>query len=211
MKIIIGLGNPEEEMKNCRHNIGHIAIDALHEKFRCGNWNSNMDCKISEGTIENQKVLLVKPQVFINESGVPVKKILKEFNAKTHDTIILHNDIEIEPGRIKAKIGGSSGHNGMKSIQSLNGNDYARIRIGVGQPENKAELIPWVLSDVPDQDLKKIKKAMEEMIKFLPFLMNGQLGIFQSRVNKDIKNEPKDGNARKRFSWSLLDRPKRYF
>ncbi|MCX6720776.1 MAG: aminoacyl-tRNA hydrolase [Candidatus Staskawiczbacteria bacterium] len=137
MTIIIGLGNPGKKFENTRHNVGFTAIDkiAANFQFPIFNFQSSFNAEISQGEIANKKALLVKPQTFMNDSGKSVKKILSKNRDQVSDIIVIHDDIDLEIGKIKIiKERGSAGHKGVESIIKAIGNEgLVRFRIGIGE------------------------------------------------------------------------------
>ncbi len=174
MYIIVGLGNPEEEYKNTRHNMGFDTINKIAEQYHIEINKSKFKGIYGTGTIENEKVLLLKPQTYMNLSGESIREVLNFYKLDESALIIIYDDIDIKPGTIKIrKTGGPGTHNGMKSvIQNLNKKEFARVRVGIGMPEHKNDLINYVIGKMPEEDRKildeattKAKDAVIEIIK----------------------------------------------
>ena len=176
MKIIVGLGNPKKEYINTRHNVGFMALDALHKKLNATDWKEESKFKalIAEATVNGEKVLLVKPVTFMNLSGEAVTKIMGFFKAELEDLTVIYDDLDLPTGTIRIRDKGSAGtHNGMKSIiQLLGTEEFKRIRIGT---ESRGELASeqqdtasFVLSDFGKEEKVLIDKAIEEVIEKLP-------------------------------------------
>ncbi len=167
MYLIVGLGNPGKKYKNTRHNVGFIALDEItkNPKFQMTNDQSNLNVKISKGTINDQKVVLAKPQTFMNESGRAVKKIIEHWKLKIENLIIIHDDIDIPLGKIKVSVGrGSAGHKGVESIiKTLGTKDFTRIRIGIcplsGKPKDVEN---FVLKNFTAKELPLLKQGINQ-------------------------------------------------
>ena len=174
MYLIVGLGNPEEEYGNTRHNMGFNTINKLSSKYKIKVDKNKFKGLYGIGSIENEKVILLKPQTYMNLSGKSIKEIIDFYKIDLKNLIVIHDDIDITPGLIKIrKTGGPGTHNGMKSVISEIGTtNFARIRIGIGTPKSKSDLINYVIGKVPQNDLElldvgvtKAKDAVITIIK----------------------------------------------
>ena len=161
MYIIVGLGNPENEYSNTRHNMGFDTINKIAKQYNIEISKTNFKGQYGTGTIENEKVILLKPQTYMNLSGESVKEILKFYKLSTDNLIIIYDDIDIEAGIIKLrKTGGSGTHNGMKSvINEIQTEKFPRVRIGIGRPEYKGDLINYVIGKIPEQEIQVLDKS----------------------------------------------------
>ena len=173
MYLIIGLGNPEEEYSKTRHNMGFNTINQIARQYEI-QVNKNKFQGLSENTIiEGQKVMLVKPQTYMNLSGNCVKEFMNFYKIEKENIIVIYDDMDIEPGRIKIrKKGSSGGHNGMKSIIQMIGTDeFPRIRVGIGRPDYNGDDINYVIGTIPEKEIPKleegIKKAKDAVIEIL--------------------------------------------
>ena len=167
MYLIVGLGNPEEDYSNTRHNMGFNVINKLSEKYEIEVNKKKFDGLFGTGIIENEKVLLLKPQTFMNLSGKSIKQCIDFYKIKSEDIILIYDDIDIEPGEIKLrKQGGSGSHNGMKSvIEEINTKEFPRVRIGIGCPEDKADLIEYVIGAIDEEQIPLLKDGVEKATK----------------------------------------------
>ena len=174
MYLIVGLGNPENEYSNTRHNMGFQTINKLAKQYEIEITKNKFKGLYGNGRIEEQKVILLKPQTYMNLSGENIKQMLQFYKIEMEKLIVIYDDMDIQPGTIKIrKAGGAGTHNGMKSIVSqLNTQNFKRIRIGIGMPEEKKDLIEYVIGAIPDQDKEKLeqgtdlaKEAIIEIIK----------------------------------------------
>jgi peptidyl-tRNA hydrolase, PTH1 family len=155
MLILSGQGNPTDRYAKNRHNAGFIVIDALHARYRFGPWRSKFESLIAEGNIGGHKVLLVKPQTYYNETGRALAKVLQFYKQPSDDVTVFYDEIDLAPGRLRVKRGGGhSGNNGARSMMAHLGENFRRIRIGIGHPGDKAMVMPHVLSDFTKADLQ---------------------------------------------------------
>ena len=167
--LVIGLGNPGEQYKKTRHNAGFMLIDAIADTFSIDLNKKKFDAEFGRGYIEEVEVILAKPQAFMNRSGPPVQKLAAYFNISIQNILVIHDDIDLNLGRIKIKKkGGGGGHNGIKSlINALNSGDFPRLRIGTGRPDEHTEVIGHVLgrftnreSEIMERTLFRAKEAV---------------------------------------------------
>lgn len=163
MFLVVGLGNPGREYENTRHNIGFMAADKIFGRYPFGDFKAKFDGLIAEGQIGKEKVLLLKPQTFMNLSGNSVVKAALFYKILPENVIVIHDDIDLEFGRLKAKIGGgAAGHNGLKSIDANITPLYNRIRIGVGRPAHAGfEMADYVLGHFSKADEKTLEQALD--------------------------------------------------
>ena len=162
MFLVVGLGNPDKEYQATRHNIGFMAADEIFRRYSFSEFRKKAQGLVAEGNIAGEKVLLVKPQTYMNLSGNCVGELVKFYKLSADKVIVIHDDMDLAVGQIKAKCaGGAGGHNGLKSIDSHIGNAYGRIRVGVGHPPTKEQVVDWVLSGFSKQDEEKIEKSLD--------------------------------------------------
>jgi PTH1 family peptidyl-tRNA hydrolase len=137
MRLFVGLGNPGAKYAHNRHNIGFMAVEEIAERHDFSSWRSKFRGRAAEGTIANERVLLLKPETSMNISGQAVREALEYSELDLRDLLVFHDEIELPPSKVRVKIGGSdAGHNGLRSISSHVGNDYKRVRLGVGHPRD---------------------------------------------------------------------------
>ena len=177
MYLIVGLGNTENEYSNTRHNMGFDTINEIAKKNNINITKTKFKGLYETGIIQGKKVILLKPQTYMNLSGESVKEIVEFYNIKNEEIIVICDDIDTEKGKIRIrKKGGPGTHNGMKSlIQELGTGDFLRVRIGIGQPEFKNDIINYVIGKIPkeeqevlQQGVKKAAEAVEEILKSGP-------------------------------------------
>jgi PTH1 family peptidyl-tRNA hydrolase len=148
MHLIVGLGNPGDKYKGNRHNIGFMAVDAIARRHNFPNFREKFQGLIAEGTIDGEKVLLLKPQTWMNSSGDSVQQVVKFYKLSAADVSVLYDEIDLAPGKARIKVGGGNGgHNGLRSIDPQIGLGYRRVRLGVGHPGHKDLVMPHVLGD----------------------------------------------------------------
>lgn len=165
-KIIIGLGNPGKQYHYNRHNIGFLVLDALAEKHNAS-WHKKGDYEYAEIEINGEKIILVKPQTFMNSSGKIIPGLLKQ-GIKAENLLVVHDELEKPFGVIQFRTGGSHrGHNGLRSIMQFCGPDFMRLRFGVGRPEKKEEVAQYVLSnfDTRSEELENLINNAVDMIE----------------------------------------------
>jgi PTH1 family peptidyl-tRNA hydrolase len=180
MRLFVGLGNPGSKYAHNRHNIGFMAVDEIAERYGFPSWRSKFMGRAAVGTIADQRVLLLKPETSMNLSGQAVKEALEYSELDLTDIVVFHDEIELPPSKVRVKIGGSdAGHNGLRSISSHVGNNYKRVRIGVGHPRDwlgpghpslKDVVHRHVLSDFAKSDrpwVDALRKAVADNIGLL--------------------------------------------
>jgi PTH1 family peptidyl-tRNA hydrolase len=199
IKIIVGLGNPEEKYKNTRHNIGYMSVDSLlqyakeQHKLNVGpstsddNWPRQFDALTFpiQPKISGPILLFVKPISGMNSSGISVSGLANYYNVPIEDVIVIHDDIDLPAGKIKAKRGGGNGgHNGLKSIDQYLGPNYNRVRIGIGRPEDKTTpILDYVLGDFKDTDHVWIDNKLNLMSSNLDVLLKNDLENFMKNCS----------------------------
>ena len=184
MLLFVGLGNPNPNSENNRHNVGFKIIDAINKKFKLSKQKPKFKGLLTTGNINDKKVYAIKPLTFMNNSGVCIRELIEYFKIDASDVIVFHDDLDIDFGKIKAKFGGSSaGHNGITSIDKFIGKEYSRIRIGIGKPTTKSEIVDHVLNDFDEEEIKKLEKITNSITTSLPILLDKKLDLFSSTVN----------------------------
>ena len=173
MYLIIGLGNPEEEYSKTRHNMGFNAINKIADQYGIKVNKSKFQGLYESAIIEGKKVMLIKPQTYMNLSGECIKQFVDFYKIPNEDILVIYDDMDIEPGKIKIrKKGSSGGHNGMKSIiQMLGTEEFSRIRIGIGRPKHNGDEINYVIGAIQEDQIpileEGVKKAKEAVIEIL--------------------------------------------
>ena len=184
MILLVGLGNPTPDSNDNRHNIGFKIIDEINKKFGLSKQKPKFKGLLTTGNISNKKVYAIKPLTFMNNSGICIRELIEYFKINVEDVIVFHDDLDIDFTKIKAKFGGSSaGHNGIASIDKFIGKEYSRVRIGIGKPDSKIEVSDFVLTNFTDEEKVKLEKVIQNIIEFMPILMDKKLDLFSSTVN----------------------------
>lgn len=185
MKLIVGLGNPGEKYARNRHNIGFRAADAIARAHGFGPWRAKFSGLVAEGRLGTHKVLLLKPQTYMNLSGQSVGEAARFYKVAPEDIIVLHDEIDLAPGKLRLKTGGGhAGHNGLRSIHAHIGEGYRRVRIGVGHPGRKELVAQWVLQDFPRADEEWIAPLLDGIAAGAPALAAGDDAAFLAEVNR---------------------------
>lgn len=162
MYLIVGLGNPEPDYSKTRHNIGFEVVNKISEKYNIKVKKTKFKALYGTGTINNEKVILVKPQTFMNLSGESVQEFVNFYKIENENILIIYDDIDTIPGKIRIKKSGGPGtHNGMKSVVGcLNTEEFMRIRVGIGTPEFKGDLINYVIGHIPENEYNELQKGV---------------------------------------------------
>ncbi|MDD3669640.1 MAG: aminoacyl-tRNA hydrolase [Alphaproteobacteria bacterium] len=184
MKLLVGLGNPGSEYAATRHNVGFMAVDGIvrrHSSFPA--FKDKFNALAAQGTIGGEKVVLLKPQTYMNESGRAVLAACTFYKIAPADIIVIHDDMDLAVGRVRVKTGGSAGgHNGIKSIDDAVGPEYARVRIGIGRPDTPAQAVDWVLSRFAADEAQTIAAVLGKAAEHVELLLAGDFENFMNRV-----------------------------
>ena len=185
MLLLVGLGNPNPNNSNNRHNVGFLVIDAINAKFKLSKQKPKFKGLLTTGKINDQKVFAIKPLTFMNNSGVCVKELIEYFKIDVKDVFVFHDDMDIDIGKIKAKIGGSNaGHNGIDSIDKNIGKNYSRVRIGIGRPKNNSTGVDHVLDNFSGDEKQNVERVTKNIIESLSILISKDLDLFSSKINQ---------------------------
>ena len=191
MHLIVGLGNPGDKYRNNRHNIGFMAVDAIARRHAFPGFREKFQGLIAEGSIGGEKVLLLKPQTFMNASGDSVQQALKFYKLSPSDVRVLYDEIDLAPGKVRIKIGGGNGgHNGLRSIDPQIGPQYRRVRLGVGHPGSKELVMRHVLGDFAKQEQQQwLHPLLESLAEHAAMIVrgddNGLMNKLALAVHKD--------------------------
>jgi len=183
MHLLVGLGNPGARYAGNRHNIGFMALDAIHRHWRGTPWRARFQGEASEVAIGGEKVILLKPLTFMNESGRAVRAAMDFFKIQLVDIEVFHDELDLPPARLRVKNGGgNAGHNGLKSITAHCGNEYPRVRLGIGHPGDKAMVHAYVLNDFAKAEGPWVEDLCDAIAEFADLLVKGDAAHFQSKV-----------------------------
>jgi peptidyl-tRNA hydrolase, PTH1 family len=178
IKLFVGLGNPGSEYDHTRHNAGFWWIDALAAQLRLDlKYDKNSQSLLARGSHQGESFWLMQPQTFMNRSGFSVATIARFYKIAPADILVIHDELDIVPGAVKLKLGGSNaGHNGLKDIHAQIGSpDFWRLRIGIGHPGVKAEVIHWVLKKPSPEHRNAIDDSIAHSLKAVPQFLNGEM------------------------------------
>lgn len=195
MKIIAGLGNPTNEYVGTRHNIGFDGITAIADKYRISVTEKDHKALCGKGVISGQKVLLMKPQTYMNLSGEAIADAARFYKVEPEDIIVIYDDINLEPGSIRVRENGSAGgHNGMKNIiQHLGSEKFPRVRIGVGEKPKEWDLKDYVLGHFSADDEPKMRAALSDAVTAVELILSDEIGKAMNTFNKKKKKpEPEE-------------------
>jgi peptidyl-tRNA hydrolase, PTH1 family len=184
MLLLVGLGNPGARYVGNRHNIGFMTLEAIAKRHGIGPWRRRFQGVACEGPIGGERVLLLLPGTFMNESGRAVADAAQFYKLTAGDITVFHDEIELPPGKVRVKVGGGiAGHNGLRSITAHVGNDYRRVRIGVGHPGAKDLVEHYVLSDFAKSERGWVEALIDILADNVDLLVRGQDASFQNKVH----------------------------
>ena len=183
MQIWAGLGNPGASYALHRHNVGFMAADVIADAHGFGSWQKKFRSLIAEGRIGRHKVLLLKPQTFMNRSGEAVAEALRFYKLDVDALTAFHDELDLAPMKMKVKVGGgTAGHNGLRSIDQHLGPDFRRVRIGIGHPGHKDLVTPHVLGNYAKVELEPLSDLLAAMASEAEWLADGDDARFMSEV-----------------------------
>jgi PTH1 family peptidyl-tRNA hydrolase len=185
MQLLVGLGNPNQNSTNNRHNVGFLVIDAINQKFKLSKQKPKFKGLLTTGIINEQKVFAIKPLTFMNSSGICIKELIEYFKINVKDVFVFHDDMDIDIGKVKVKFGGSSaGHNGIESIDKNIGKNYSRIRIGIGRPKKNSAGSDHVLENFSVDETQFVGDVTKNIIDSINILIKKDLDLFSSKINQ---------------------------
>jgi PTH1 family peptidyl-tRNA hydrolase len=203
MKLFVGLGNPGAKYARNRHNVGFMAVDRIATEHGAGSWRRKFQGLVCETTIAGEKVLLLKPDTYMNESGRSVGEAVRFLKVPIGDVVVLYDEIDLAPGKLKVKVGGgNAGHNGLRSISAHLDNDYVRVRIGVGHPGHKDLVANDVLNDFAKADQAWLEPLLDAIARSAPRLAAGNNERFLTDValalgEEGAKTDPSEQKPRR--------------
>ena len=197
MFLFVGLGNPGAKYAGNRHNIGFMAVDEIVRRHSFLSWRKKFHSDMSEGKLGGEKVLVLKPQTFMNESGRAVGEAVRFHDIDLDRVYVFYDELDLEPGKLRVKKGGgAAGHNGIRSIAAHIGPDFKRVRLGIGHPGEKDYVMPHVLGDFAKSDREWVTKLLEGLADEVELLAEGKDEKFQSKValvlNPPRPNAPRE-------------------
>ena len=192
MLLLVGLGNPGPKYENNRHNVGFMAVDALHDRYGKGPYRSKFGGHLAEAEIGGEKVHLFKPATYMNASGRAVRGVARFFKIKNKDVTVLYDELDLVSGKIRVKRGGgAAGHNGIRSISANIGPEFRRVRIGIGHPGDKDRVTGHVLGNFTKADRGWLNDMLMAIVQAAPVLVAGDDARFMSDMAL-ITNPPRE-------------------
>jgi len=188
MLLIAGLGNPGARHAKNRHNIGFMAVERIAETHRIGPFRARFQGLVAEGKIGQQRVALLMPQTYMNESGRSVGEAMRFYKLDLGAIIVIHDELDLAPAKVRVKVGGgAAGHNGLRSITAHIGNDYKRVRLGIGHPGDKALVYNFVLGDFAKSETPWVEAVCDAVAQSADLLVAGQDASFQNKTHLAIE------------------------
>ncbi|KPH80262.1 aminoacyl-tRNA hydrolase [Bosea vaviloviae] len=184
MLIFAGLGNPGSRYAGNRHNIGFMALDEIARRHRASPWRARFQAQASEATIGSEKIVLLKPQTYMNESGRSISEAARFFKVEPADVIVFHDELDLAPAKLRIKLGGgNAGHNGLRSTTAAIGNEYRRVRMGIGHPGLKELVHAYVLNDFGKAELPWVEDLCTACTDNAELLARHDDAGFQNKVH----------------------------
>ena len=184
MRLLVGLGNPGARYAGNRHNVGFMAVEEIAKRHGIGPWRRRFQGVACEGPISGERALLLLPGTFMNESGRAVAEAAHFYKLPLADVTVFHDEIDLPPGKVRVKTGGGiAGHNGLRSISAHIGNDYRRVRIGVGHPGDKDLVQHYVLSDFAKSERGWLEALIAIIADNAELIAHGEDASFQNKVH----------------------------
>ncbi len=188
MLLIAGLGNPGARHAHKRHNIGFMAVAAIARARRIGPFRARLQGLVAEGLIGQSRVALLAPQTYMNESGRSVGEAMRFYKLGLDEIVVIHDDLDLAPAKVRVKVGGgAAGHNGLRSITAHIGNDYKRVRLGIGHPGDKDLVYNFVLGDFAKSEMPWVEAVCEAVAGAAELLATGQDASFQNKTHLAIE------------------------
>ncbi|MGE4612358.1 MAG: aminoacyl-tRNA hydrolase [Paracoccaceae bacterium] len=187
MKLFVGLGNPGSMYAGNRHNIGFMALDQIASDHNFAPWRSKFQGKLSEGRLGREKVILLKPETFMNLSGQSVGEAMRFFKLEPSDITVFHDELDLAPGKCRVKTGGGhAGHNGLRSMHQHIGPEYQRVRLGIGHPGHKDRVSAYVLHDFAKADAEWLDDVLRGIGDGAPDLADGEASRFMNAIARRV-------------------------
>ncbi len=190
MLLIVGLGNPGAQYARHRHNVGFMAADVIHSRHGFPPWRRRFQAEVSEGALAGEKVLLVKPQTYMNNSGRAVQAATAFYKLPAENVVVIHDEVDLPPGKTRMKTGGgAAGHNGLRSVTGAIGDSYRRLRIGVGHPGVKEAVPHYVLHDFAKADTEWLVPLLDAIADNAALLAENKDATFANRLHAATATE----------------------
>ena len=183
MRLIVGLGNPGARYARTRHNIGFMAVDEIVRRHSFPAPKERFKGLFAEGTIAGQRVMVLKPETFMNDSGEAVGAAARFFKLEPGEVAVIHDELDLAEGKLRVKRGGgAAGHNGLRSLDALYANDYWRVRVGIGHPGAKELVLPYVLQNFPAEETVWVEALVAAVAEAAPLLAADDMSGFMNKV-----------------------------
>ncbi len=190
MKLFVGLGNPGDRYRGNRHNIGFMAVERIAAAHGFSPWRKKFQSLVCEGSLGDQRVTLLRPETYMNDSGRAVGEAQRFLKIAVSDVVVFHDELDLAPSRVKVKTGGgNAGHNGLRSISAIIGNAYPRVRIGIGHPGSKDAVVNYVLADFAKSERAWVADVLDAMSEAAPFLASGDDSRFLTEIARRTQAE----------------------
>jgi peptidyl-tRNA hydrolase, PTH1 family len=184
MHLFIGLGNPGARHAKNRHNVGFMALDAIAREHRAAPFRARFQGAASEARIGPDRVVLLKPETYMNDSGRAAGEAMRFYKIALENVIVFHDELDLAPGKVRVKVGGgNAGHNGLRSLTAHLGNDFRRVRLGIGHPGDKSLVYPYVLSDFFKGEWPWVETLCDVLARNAALLVGGEDASFQNKVH----------------------------
>jgi PTH1 family peptidyl-tRNA hydrolase len=184
MRLFVGLGNPGAKYAHNRHNIGFMVVEEIARRHGFAAWRCRFQGETAEGTLDHERVILLRPLTYMNDSGRAVQEAANFFKIAAGEITVFQDELELPPGKVRVKVGGGiAGHNGLRSISSHIGNDYRRVRLGIGHPGIKELVHSYVLADFAKDERPWVVSLCEAIADNAGLLATGRDSTFQNKVH----------------------------
>jgi len=191
--LVVGLGNPGPQYAQNRHNFGFMAADAIARRHGFSAFRDKFHGELAEGIIGNEKILILKPQTYMNESGRAVVAAMQFYKLAPEDVIVLHDELDVAPAKLKVKRGGGlAGHNGLRDIKAHIGPDFRRVRLGIGHPGNKKLVEGYALRDFPKSEQHWVEDILDAVADNFSLLLQDDDAGFMTRVAEAVRPPKQD-------------------
>ncbi len=196
MLLFAGLGNPGAKYKNNRHNVGFMVVEAIANRHSFSSWSKQFRSLICAGNIAGEKIIIIKPQTFMNLSGQSAGEVMRFYELTPSTMTVFYDDLDLAVGKVRVKVGGSvGGHNGIRSLDRHIGNDYRRVRIGIDHPGTKEMVNNHVLSDFTNADRKRLKVLLDIIGDNANLLAKGDDNGFMNKITVGLRDKPQPTDA----------------
>jgi len=188
MFLLVGLGNPGPKYQKNRHNIGFMAVDEIVRRHSFSEWRNRFQGLVSEGRLNGEKILVLKPETYMNNSGQAVGEAMRFFKLTPPEVFIIYDELDLALGKLRVKQGGgTSGHNGLKSIDAHIGKDYWKLRVGISHPGDKEKVLGHVLGDFSKSETADLEAMIDAIARSIPELFTSDASTFMSKIGLAMK------------------------